>query len=535
VQPDGDGFSRGHNELRGGANKLGTTMIALGAAVVLACGQSPTSARRLPGPSGRLNPIYDVAVAFPDTAIIVDGLPHHGLELDLEIEFSDATLRDDDPLFGARARVAAVLAGGAPQDFELQGPLDLEGTILDGVLASGFFGPIRVGNASLILDLTGTIEDGRRRVAGEATLFGLPDRGTFGAVKRRRYLVAGTDLSTIGEAAVITVRYDTRVSVEHALEIVSADPVARVEDGRPIVVNRLSFDYLQGLDPFDGFRTAFEYSTENGSNPHDVVVLPPAGGPDPGGAETGLAFVPRYAAPFNDVAVVDLADGTLVDRIDLQPYARNRSGLPRADQALALGRLIYVTLQDANASFTEFMNGRLAVIDPDRRAVIDVIDLSGQNPFEALSHLEETGLIYVGLAGIFPGLLPQALTGGVEAIDPVTRRSLGLVVDDDALGGNVSAVAMVSATRGYCVVSDAAYRNAVKAFDPATGDVLGVVHESAGLIATIESDGDGYVLVADADFGGPRLVVLEGAGGRPIASVPMRVPPFSIAVLTRSL
>jgi DNA-binding beta-propeller fold protein YncE len=338
--------------------------------------------------------------------------------------------------------------------------------------------------------------------------------------------------------------------VEHGLEIVSSDPVVRVEDGRPIVVNRLSFDNLQGLDPFDGFRTTFEYSTVSGSNPHDVVIVPPGAEAPPGTTGTpaapggpaatplataGLAFVPRYAAPFNDLAVIDLADGTLVDRIDLSPYARNRDSLPRADQALLLGGLIYVTLQDANASFTEFMNGRVAVIDPVQRRVIDVIDLQGQNPFESLDYLAETGLIYVGLAGIFPGLLPQALTGGVEAIDPETRRSVGLVVDDDALGGNVSAVAMASATRGYCVVSDLTFRNFVVSFDPAAGVALGRVYESGGLISTIESDGDGYLLVADTSFSEPRVVVLDAASGRPIASIPARVPPFSIAILTRSL
>jgi DNA-binding beta-propeller fold protein YncE len=515
--------------------------------VVLAggCGPSPTSGRRLPGPSGRLNPIYDVSIVYPDTTIIVGGLPHRGLDLDLELEFSDASLRDDDTLFAARARVVTVVAGGAPQAFELLGPLDLEGTIQDGVLATGLFGPIRVGTANLILELTGTIQDGRRRVAGDAALFGLADRGAFEAVKRRRYLVAGTDLLSIGQAAVISVRYGTRVSVEHDLEIVSADPVARMEDGRPIVVNRLSYDTLQGLDPFDGFRTTFEYSTGNGSNPHDVVILPTGSVPAPAasaGAETsplpaaaGTAFVPRYGKPFNDLAVIDLADGTPVDRIDLVPYARNRDGLPRADQALLHDGLIYVTLQDANDSFTEFMNGRVAVIDPERRRVIEVIDLVGQNPFESLAYLEETGLIYVGLAGIFPGLLPQALTGGVEAIDPETRRPLGLVVDDDVLGGNVSAVAMMSATRGYCVVSDLSYRNFVKAFDPSIGQSLGTVYESGGLIATIESDGDGYLLIADASFSDPRVVVLDAADGRPVASIPARVPPFSIAILTRGL
>ncbi|HEU4403371.1 MAG TPA: hypothetical protein VFT43_14835, partial [Candidatus Polarisedimenticolia bacterium] len=294
---------------------------------------------------------------------------------------------------------------------------------------------------------------------------------------------------------------------------------------------RLDFDNLQGLDPAAAFRTTFEDSTGNGSNPHDAVLLPR----EPAAGDAGqLAFVTRYEPPFNDVAIFDLADGTLVDRIDLTPYARNADGLPRADQALLHGGLLYVTMEDVNASFTQFMTGRLLVIDPVARRVSDVIDLDGQNPFESLIWSEATGRLYVGLAGIFPGRLAQALTGGIDAIDPETRRAT-LIVDDDALGGNVSAVAVTSAERGYCVVSDASYRNSVKAFNPTTGEVLGTVFASPNQLAAFESDGDGYLLVGEDDFFAPRIVVLDAETGAVVTSLPSRLPPASFAILTRSL
>src|SRR5207245_2522061 len=114
------------------------------------------------------------------------------------------------------------------------------------------------------------------------------------------------------------------------------------------IVNRFTFDNIQGLDPLDSFTTLFEHSTGSLSNPHDLVVLPPVPGGTGGGAAAGLAFIPRYGAAFNDVAVMDLAAGTIVDRIDLTPYARNHDHLPRADQALLHGGLVYVTLEDAD-------------------------------------------------------------------------------------------------------------------------------------------------------------------------------------------
>ncbi len=521
--------------VRGGVAAL--IPVALTLLALAACGPAAQPIGALPGAgTARLIPIYDVSVTYPDTEIIVGGLTYRGLEFDIEMSFDDASLRDDDPAFEARARVAAFSAGGQPQGFEAARPIGVQGTYADGVLETGFFGPIRVGSAALLLGLSGTAQDGRRRVAGAATLFGTAEPGWFVAVKRRRYLVAGTDLQgPIGKASVITVRYEARIEIEDDVEVISSDPIARVEDGRPFIVNRFTFDNLQGLDPLGSFATLLEHSTGNLSDPHDLVVIPPGAGAP--ADDAGTAFVPRYGAAFNDVAVLDLATGEIIDRIDLAPYARNSDRLARPDQALLHDGLIYVTLEDADASFAEFMNGRVAVIEPEARRVVDVIDLDGQNPFASLSYAPSTGLIYVGLAGLFPGLSRPGpvLTGGIETIDPATRAARGLLVDDDLLGGNVSAVAVHSAARGYCVVSDASFHNFVKAFNPTTGEVGGTIFESASFLATIETDGDGFLLVADTSFFTPRVLIFNAETGAPVAALPARLPPFSFAVLTRSL
>jgi len=512
---------------------LRTLLPCVAAAALAACGSGAASLEPLPGPgTARLDPIYDVSITFPSTQLIIAGLTYVGLDIDLEIAFDDASVRDPDPLFTGRGRVLAVRAGGVPQAYEAAESLDVGGTYDGAALATDLLGPIRIGGTTLLVGLSGGPLDGARRVAGNAGLFGLPDAGSFVAVKRRRYLVAGTDLqSPIGKVAIVTVRDDTRMSVDQDLTIVSGDPVARVEDDRPFIVNRFTYDNIQGLDPSGSFATVFEDSVGNLANPHDLVVPPPGAAGD-----EGLAFVTRYGAGFNDLAVLDLGTGQVVDRIDLAPYARNSDHLARPDQALLHDGLIYVTLEDANASFTTFMNGRVAVVDPVLRQVIDLIDLDGQNPFESLSFAPSTGLIYVGLAGLFPGLASPTpvLSGGVETIDPVTR-STALLVDDDALGGNVSAVAIESATRGYCVVSDAAFHNYVKTFDPTTGEVLGTIFDSTDQIATIEVDGDGYLLVADSSLLAPRILIFDAGTGAPVASLPVHLPPFSFAILTRSL
>lgn len=528
---------------RRGARTLAAIAGLAAAAAAIGCGPGPsTGPPPLPGPGGRIDPTYDLSITFPGATVDVDGLPYQGIDLDTVLTFDDASVRDADPRFTAPLRVVTVAAGGVRQTFSVPSPIVVQGSIEGSLWQTDLFGAVDFGSAHLVLSLTGAIQDDGRRLVGSAIIYGSNEPGTFVAVRRRRFLVAATDLvSSIGQTYLVEARYDRDPTVSGPVAQVSSDPVARMRDGRPFVVNRFSFDNLQGLEPAAGFDTAFQYSTGTLSNPHDLAVLsdgeagvaPGTGAP----GSAGVAFVTRYEPPFNDLALFDLDDGGFLDSIDLAPYARNPDHLPRADQVLWHDGLLWVTLEDADTSFTEFETGRLAIIDPVARRVTQVIDLAGQNPFESLAFEPTTGLIWIGLAGLFPGLnRPQpVLSGGIEAIDPATRVSRGLVVDDDALGGNVSGVAIASTTRGYAVVTDASFHNFVKAFDPSTGAVLGTVFDTTDRIASIVADGDGWVVLADQSFVDPRLIVLDAATGLPVASLPIGLPPQSIAVLTRGL
>ncbi|MCA9752269.1 MAG: hypothetical protein KC591_08775, partial [Gemmatimonadetes bacterium] len=75
---------------------------------------------------------------------------------------------------------------------------------------------------------------------------------------------------------------------------VSTDPALRVFDGIVYVVNRFLADNVQVIDPELGFATTAQFSTENGSNPQDAVVI------------DGRAFVTRFEPDFSDVLVLDL-------------------------------------------------------------------------------------------------------------------------------------------------------------------------------------------------------------------------------------
>jgi hypothetical protein len=158
----------------------------------------------LPGPAGRLDPIYDVMISFPDAVVTIGGLEHTGITVDLEATFDDETVRDADPRFRAPVRVIGVTAGGIAQSFAVPQPIVMQGSIDGPAFATDLFGPIQFGTANLVLSLTGAIESPPRRIAGTAEILGTTTTGPFTAVRRRRYLVAGTDLSSpIGQAAVV--------------------------------------------------------------------------------------------------------------------------------------------------------------------------------------------------------------------------------------------------------------------------------------------------------------------------------------------
>jgi hypothetical protein len=109
------------------------------------------------------------------------------------------------------------------------------------------------------------------------------------------------------------------------------------------------------------------------------------------------------------------------------------------------------------------------------------------------------------------------------------------VIDDDDLGGNVTALAILAPDRGFAVVTDASFHNTVRMFDPQAKTVLAPVYGTSDRLAALASDGQGWILVAEASFLSPRLLILDGGTGAILAAVPLRLPPQSIAVLTRSL
>jgi len=83
-------------------------------------------------------------------------------------------------------------------------------------------------------------------------------------------------------------------------------------------------------------------------------------------------------------------------------------------------------------------------------------------------------------------------------------------------------------------VTDLSFRNYLKGFDPETGTVTGTIIETTDRLGAIVAD-DGWLLVAVGSFVDPRLLVLDGATLRLLASLSLRLPPQSVTIMKSTL
>jgi hypothetical protein len=238
------------------------------------------------------------------------------------------------------------------------------------------------------------------------------------------------------------------------------------------------------------------------------------------------------------VAVFDPARGSIRTTIPLGAYARNRDGTPRATALRLAAGSVFVALQDIDRSFSRFEEGKLVVIDPELDQVTDVIALQGKNPFQ-MEVVRETAageMLYVSLAGIFPGLQLQELSGGVVVVNATSHLVERWALDDDVAGGNVSALAMVDGGLGYVVVSDETFVNRVLAFDPVHGTVLRTVRESSELIPGLAIDSTKLLLIPDRRFLEPQACLYRTPSDPALPEtriwcVNLELPPFSVVAL----
>ena len=267
------------------------------------------------------------------------------------------------------------------------------------------------------------------------------DDGTPPEPTSNTAVITSTDFAAIGLLSLLDL---TTFEITNNVAEVSTDPVPRVFDGIIYVINRFFADNVQVIDPNEGFATTDQFTTENGSNPQDAVVI------------GDLAYVTRFEGEFSDVQVLNLTDGSTVATIDLLPFAdtaTDPSVLPRPGAIAQVGDLLYVALGQFDATFSIFGAGSVAVIDPNTFEVVDAIQIGQQDP--SAFWVDGTDL-YVSSAGIFftqkcdePGANPKSSTLSHDHVSPVATSMSPAPADNSSLD---------SLSRNECPVAYATQR-----------------------------------------------------------------------------
>ncbi|MDQ7006522.1 MAG: hypothetical protein Q9Q40_04760 [Acidobacteriota bacterium] len=459
------------------------------ASLLAGCGgEVRPSAGEPSGPAAEeLGEIFDLDVELPH--LVFPDRAERGARLTLVLEISGR----GEGRRPARVVLQSARVGGAPVPVVDLGSGEVQVDVAGDDWQTSRIGPLQLEGSAFEVVLRGRLEDAGHALAGVSWESQSGLEGTFVGWRRQRFLVAATDFLSSGRLRVLSVARGRELIDEGAGASVSSDPVLS-RAGAVIVINRLGFDNLQRLDPGRDFATAWQRRVGEGSNPHDALVV------------DGRGFVTRYEPPFSDLARFDPGRGEVDASVGLEELAENDDGYPRPDRlAFAAGK-IFVGLQDIDRTFTRYADGKLAVVDPVTLDLEGAILLPGRNPGRILV-AREAGRekLFVALAGIFPGLLPQELSGGVAVVDVANRVFERWALDDDAAGGNVADLALASPRLGYVLVSDADYVHRVLAFDPAVGEVRRTVLESPDFVPAIALSGGGVLAVPDRDYRAPGV------------------------------
>jgi hypothetical protein len=221
---------------------------------------------------------------------------------------------------------------------------------------------------------------------------------------------------------------------------VSGDALVRSADGFLYVVERGGPEAVTKIDPDDPLVPVWQAELPAGANAHDLVAF------------AGALWLPAFG--LGEVVVLDPADGSTVQRVDLSAFADD-DGNPELDRALVLGdpEVLVVAAQRLfddpvlGPSVLTSADGRLIALDATG-AVVGSWE-TGPNPRLAMGASEalvSTGLFMLPNAGderasdgairpfsIAEGLGPMWLEeDGVDLYTVVDGTDVVLTVDVDA-------------------------------------------------------------------------------------------------------
>lgn len=314
----------------------------------------------------------------------------------------------------------------------------------------------------------------------------------------------------------------TALAVQTGTASVYSDAVARSFNGKVYVVERWGGDNILVFDKDDLDTPLVQFSVGAGSNPHDILVL-----------NRTKAYVTRYGSA--ELLIVDPTDGSQLGTIDLSGFA-DEDGLPEMDRMVYAGGKVFVSLQRLY-NYEPAGVSQVVVIDPQTDEIVDAdedsagiqaINLTLSNPID-MEYVSSAGKILVAEAAD----AYSTVDGGLEYINASTYTAEGVLVTEEALGGNLGgafgAFDMINGTEGYAIVADALWTTHVVRFDLAAGTadivISGSGYDHADVLVL-----DGELILADRNYIDPGIRVFDVTDDSEITGNPVStgLPPFCL-------
>ncbi len=340
--------------------------------------------------------------------------------------------------------------------------------------------------------------------------------------------VITTDYSTFGQIRSFGTASPWPVSGD--LAAIPGDAVGRCHAGLVYIVGRGNANVIQVYDPADGFALVREFSVGAGKNPQDIAFAP-----------DGTAFVSCYDSA--ELLAVDVDAGLVTGSYSTAAFA-DADGLPETAWMATVGRRLYVTAQllDSTNWYAPTGPGSLLVFDTVSRTWIDQDpDLAGIQPIalvgaDPYTDLEVYGVgsavhARVGCVGSF-----GVSDGGIEEIDLTAGTSLGFVVTEGQLGGDVTRFVQ-QGDMLYVLVSDAAFVTSIESWD-LDASALSVLATGNGYVyADLALAPGNQLIVSDRTVGAAGLRVFDLTSGLELTPnvLDTGLPPFMLVMPDRQV
>lgn len=365
----------------------------------------------------------------------------------------------------------------------------------------------------------------------------LPPAPTYLAVTASDFAAGSGTLSLLDPAT---------LQLQKAVDQIDPSSTVRAADKKLYVLDS-SHGSLRVYDAADNFKSPKDYPLRKTGvvdgiqgNPHDIYV----------DSAHGRAFVTLYGSfgstqvkATTALAVLDLGNlaAGISSFVTLNVGATDSDANPDASQLVGCGDSLYVLLQDLdrNNGYKPAGSGRLAKLSLSNPTTATYIPLAGENP-TAMSIFAGCDEAIVGSAG---DQLGGMLSGksGVERVDLKNGQTLGLVVTDVTLGGNVSTLDASDAQHVFAAVSikgPSGYNNTVFTIDAAAKSKGPALLGPMNYVPAVAVLGGQLVVLSGGKANPGQLkpgLYLGAATGVALPSEPIDfgLPPSSVALVSR--